>query len=89
MTFEEISRPNSIKEILEHPWFDEVKQLKKEDYVEYKDMMKGLEQDVENDNETFTKVENKDNNKVTGSKSADDEEMFFYSDSTINYHNKR
>ena len=85
MAFEETLRPNSIKEILEHPWFDEVKQLKKEDYVEYKDMMKGLKQDVENDNETFTKVENKDKNKVTGSKSADDEEMFFHSDSTINF----
>ena len=85
VAFEETLRPNSIKEIFEHPWFDEVKKFKNEDYEEYKNMMKGLEQDVENDNETFANVENQGNNGVTGSKSADNEEIFFDSDSTINY----
>ena len=88
VSFEEENRPNSVKDILEDPIFNEVKNLKNEDYIIYENMMKDLENKVDEDNEIFENRPAKLNNQNNiGFRSAknEDEEKFFNSNITHNY----
>ena len=80
--YNEKKRPKAVKEILEGPLFDDLKNYKDEDYIEYENMMKDLEKEVVKDNETIeSKKANGEKNETNlGNKSAkDNEEIFFVS----------
>ena len=87
VAFEEKIRPNSVKDIFNEPWLNEIKNFKNEDYTEYETMMQNLENEVDKDNETYesaTNEEGKDNS--IGMRSAKDEnEIFFHSKSSHEY----
>ena len=85
-------RPDSVKNIFDEPWLIDVKDFKEEDYIEYENMMKNLEKEINKDNETFDNIPKKeDNNNIkannTGKKAAkdDDEEILFNVDLKPSY----
>jgi hypothetical protein len=53
VTFDEEKRPNSVNDIFNDPWLSDVQNFKNEDYIEYETMMKNLENEVDEDNETY------------------------------------
>ena len=60
VTFDEEERPNSVNDIFNEPWLSDVQNFKNEDYTEYETMMKSLENEVDEDNETYNIAPNEE-----------------------------
>ena len=92
VSFDEKKRPNSVNDIFNEPWLSDVQNFNNEDYSEYETMMKNLENEVDEDNETYNiasneEEEKKENeNNEDGMKTDEDEgELFFNSESNSEY----
>ena len=92
VSFDEKKRPNSVNDIFNEPWLSDVQNFNNEDYTEYETMMKNLENEVDEDNETYNiasneEEEKKENeNNEDGMKTDEDEgELFFNSESNPEY----
>ena len=72
------NRPNSVKDIFDDPWLKEVNTFTENDYKEYEDIMKSLEDEIKQDNETLENSNN-ENNKITGFR-ADNSDYQVYFD---------
>ena len=90
IVYNEKGRPNSIQEILDDPWMNDINNFTNNDYLEYENMMKNLEDKVNQDDETIENVQIKANNKdESGFKSSnhedDEKEIYFDSNIGVNY----
>ena len=69
--YKEDNRPKNVEEILQDLLFSDLKNFKNEDYIEYENMMKDLEKEVQQDNETVeTKKTNEETNDINDNKSG-------------------
>jgi len=85
VSFKAKHRPNNVKDIFNEPWLKGIKDLKNEDYIEYENIMKSLENEINKDNETFETVEenNQDNNEKLNTKAAKDKKDEIYFDNKL------
>ena len=67
-----------MKDIFDDPWLKEVNTFTENDYKEYEDIMKSLEDEIKQDNETLENSNN-ENNKITGFR-ADNSDYKVYFD---------
>ena len=81
--YKEDNRPKNVEEILQDLLFSDLKNFKNEDYIQYENMMKDLEKEVQQDNETVeikktNEVTNDINDNKSGTKSVKDNgEIYF------------
>ena len=92
IAYNEKRRPNSIQEILDDPWVNDINNFTNNDYLEYENKMKNLENIIEQDNETIEinqTQENNNNNLDTNFKSSNnfdyEKEIFFAPNIISNY----
>ena len=76
----EINRPKNISEIFNDKWLSDVKNYKNEDYQEYEDYMKSLEDEIEKDNENLENNNQYDenNNTNSGNRSASSDYKIYF-----------
>ena len=90
LAYKQNNRMKNIKEIFNDPWMKDMENYKEEDYKEYEEVMKALEIEVSQDNETLENNPEKDNmaeegGHITKSSLDDNKTIYFDKNTKKNY----